>query len=210
MDWSSIFTIENMKILGTFLGTIFGALIVVRKSFKEQISKYMPSTDIPKKINRQSNLDIRIQNRMETLKEMFNADRIQIYEFHNGGHYANGRSALKTTCTYETCRYGIKSSQKEMSCIPLSCIPNFMTKLLSSGYVEVKDIELIKSKMPSTYELKKNIDVKSFYSNIIKNMDGDPVGFVSIQFCQNEYKIDEKEVANFIGFLEEALSQLMS
>lgn len=146
---------------------------------------------------------------MESLKEELNADRIQIYEFHNGIHYANGRSALRTTCPYEVCRYGIKPYQNYMQAVPLSCIPNFIKRLLDNGKLIVKELKDIEKTMPSTYALKKNQDIKSFYDIIIKNRIGEPIGFVVIQFCENEYNIDEIEVSRFVGFLEETLSNIL-
>lgn len=163
------------------------------------------TSEIPKKVTKQSAIDFEIFNRLDQDKERLNADRIQVYEFHNGGHYANGRSALKTTCTYESVRSGNKSFISQMSCIPLGCIPNFINELLTKYTVEVQDIETIKSVMPSTYSLQKTMGVKSFYSTIICNGEGDPVGFVSIQFTKNAYNNDQVLVNKLVGFIEDKL-----
>lgn len=165
--------------------------------------------NISTKIKKQSEIDTNIYSRMEHLKEILNADRIQIYEFHNGIHYANGRSALRTTCTYEVCRYGIAPCQTYMQAVPLSCIPNFIKKLLDDGKIIVKELKDIEKTMPSTYALKNSQNIKSFYDIIIKNGVGEPIGFVAIQFCENEYNVDEIEISRFVGFLEETLSNIL-
>ena len=83
-----------------------GTLVVTAMKTKKQIED-----TIPKKLKKQCGIDTIIIQRMEEVKEILDADRVQIYDFHNGDHYANGRSALKTTCTYEVVRTGVKGYQ---------------------------------------------------------------------------------------------------
>ena len=94
-----------------------------------------------------------------------------------GGHYANGRSALKTSCSYEVVRTGIKGHQKELQVVPLSCIPHFVEKLLNNNILKVNDLEELKDTMPATYELKKSQNVASFYDVILNNKNGEPIRF---------------------------------
>ena len=109
----------------TALITAIGGMFVALKKTKKEIEE-----TIPKKIKKQCDIDIEIVKRMEEIKEFLNADRVQIYDFHNGGHYANGRSALKVSCSYEVCRAGVKSYQMYLQSIPLNCIPQFIKELL--------------------------------------------------------------------------------
>ena len=211
MNWQSFFSAENMALIGTVIGSVVGSLIVCITSFQKALRKYMNSgrEDISKKIRKQSEIDTTIYRRMENLKEVLNADRIQIYEFHNGIHYANGRSALRTTCTYEVCRAGIQTHQTDLQAVPLSCIPNFTKKLLDDGKLEITDLENIKESMPATYQLKKSQGIKSFFDIIIKNKNDEPIGFLAIQFCKNNHNVKEDEILRFVGFLEEILSDIL-
>lgn len=90
--------------------TAIAALIVAFYKAKEDVK-----TAIPKKIKGQVLIDSEITNEIENLKEYLIADRVQIYDFHNGGHYANGRSALKTSCSYEVVRSRNKGASKRAS-----------------------------------------------------------------------------------------------
>ncbi len=96
-----------------------------------------------------------------------------------GGHYANGRSALKTSCSFEVVRSGIKGHQKELQSVPLSCIPHFVQLLLDKEELKVNNLEDIKDNMPSTYQLKKEQEVASFYDIILNNEEGEPIRFFS-------------------------------
>ena len=93
--------IENIETFLLGLAAIIaavGVLIKAIKSTKKEIDS------LPKRIKKQVNIDDLIISKMEEVKEQLNADRVQVYDFHNGGHYANGRSALKTSCSYEVVR----------------------------------------------------------------------------------------------------------
>lgn len=193
--------------LTALITSICGLIIAIKKAKKELET-------IPKKIKKQCNIDYEIISRMESLKEFLNADRVQLYDFHNGGHYANGRSALKTSCTYEVCRSGCKSYQMYLQAIPLSCIPQFIKTLLNKEELKVNNLEQIKDTMQSTYSLKKEQGIKSFYDVIICNKAKEPIGFLAIQYSQENminYKQDEwNEILKLKFFIEENLEKMLT
>ena len=129
-----------------------------------------------------------------------------------GGHYANGRSALKTSCTYEVCRNGCRSYQMYLQSIPLSCIPQFIETLLNKEELKVNDLENIKQRMTSTYHLKKDQGVRSFYDIVIHNKDKEPIGFLAVQYLTENkvnFKHDQKnEILKLKFFIEENLEKM--
>lgn len=194
-----------LLILG--LGALVVALLKTYKNTRKELDS------IPKKLKRQASVDNLIIEELEKLKESVNADRVQIYDFHNGGHYANGRSALKTSCTYEVCRAGIQPKQAQLQAIPVSCISKFVSELLNDGKLEIKNLEEIKDSMPATYQLKKSMGLNSFYDVVINNKNGDPIGFLAVQFVKNPYNVkyesDKEKVLKTKFFIEEKLEELL-
>ena len=171
-------SITTVIISLTALITALCGLIVAIKKTKKELENALPQ-----KIKKQCSIDSEIICRMESIKELLNADRVQIYDFHNGGHYANGRSALKVSCSYEVCRTGIKACQMYLQSIPLSCIPQFIKTLLNKNELKIDDLEDIKNDMPATYALKKDQNVASFFDVILNNKNNEPIGFLAIQYC---------------------------
>lgn len=212
MDWKSLLTPDNIESFITTIVTVVCVLVAALKTVKIQINNALQNRDasIPGKIKKQTNIDVEIMKKIEEVKEQLNADRVQVYEFHNGGHYSAGRTAFKTTCTYESCRYGVQSYQINLCNVPLNCIPNFTNKLLDDGEIEILDIKNIENSMPSTYELKKSMQITSCFDMVIRNKDGHPVGFVAIQFTKNKYNIDKSVVQKLVWFLEEKLTSSMA
>lgn len=203
MEW---FTALLMGI--TAIISAMGTLIVTAIKTKKQIED-----TIPRKLKKQCDIDAEIIKRMEDVKEFLQADRVQIYDFHNGGHYANGRSALKTTCSYEVTRTGIKGYQMYLQALPLSAIPRFTKELLDKGEMCVEDIESIKSKMPGAYNIKLEQGVKGFHDVILHNKDKEPIGFLGIQYVNNPHKTYNKnekdEILRLKFFIEENLESMI-
>ena len=56
--------------LGTFIATVIKAKTEIENT-------------LPRKIQKQCSIDLEITNKMEDLKEFVQADRVQIYDFHN-------------------------------------------------------------------------------------------------------------------------------
>ena len=203
MQWLTAFLLALTALISAFTGV----LLSVTK-LKKQVEETIPS-----KVRRQSGIDTEIIRRMEQVKELLNGDRVQLYDCHNGEHYANGRSALKTSCTYEVLRQGITSHQMKLQSIPLSCIPKFIKTLLDKNQLEVKDIEDLKEIMPATYSLKKAQDIKSFYDIILNNKQGEPIGFIAIQYVSDYRKTysnnDRENLLRLKFFIEENLETLI-
>ena len=199
--------LNDFALLIIAIGAVIVAVIKSYKNTKKEIDT------LPKRIKNQVNIDDLIISKMEDLKEFLNADRVQIYDFHNGGHYANGRSALKTSCTYEVIRTGINHKQNYLQSIPLSCLSRFVSKLMNDGFLEVRNLEEIKDEMPSTYQLKRDMQINSFYDVILNNKNGEPIGFLAIQYVKNKYNIlkekDKQEILKLKFFIEEKLEKMM-
>ena len=200
--------ITSMIIGLTALLTAIAGLIVALNKAKKTIEE-----TIPQKIKKQCNIDYLIINKMEEVKELLNADRVQVYDFHNGGHFANGRSALKVSCSYEVCRAGIKSYQMYLQSIPLNCIPQFIKKLLNENRMKINNLEEIKDLMPATYSLKKSQNVKSYFDIILNNEFNEPIGFLAIQYESiNKVNFSEKEINEILKlkfFIEENLEKMI-
>ena len=56
---------------------------------------------VSSKVPKHSQIDLNILKRMEEFKELLKVDRVNVNEFHNGGHYAKRNYALKVFYTYE-------------------------------------------------------------------------------------------------------------
>lgn len=196
----------NVEVIATTIGTFLAGGYICYKVCKQKIDKFLKNwqSSVSSKVPRQSKIDIKILNRMEEVKEIMDADRVHVYEFHNGEHYANGRSALKVSCTYEVVRAGTQSVQRSCMSVPLSVMPKYIATILDSSIVNVKDIENIRDSMPATYNLKFSQNVKAFTNVVIINRQNEPVGFIEVQwFDKKKFTENEHELLRLAAFIEE-------
>ena len=202
IDFNTVLTIATN--LGYLIAGGFICYFVVKKKLTEYFKEIKNNLNVGSKVPKQAKTDIEIIRRMEQVKELLNADRVLVYEFHNGEHYANGRSALKFSCTYEVCRAGVTQIQTKLSAVPISCVPHFITQLLDEEFIKQVNIENIKEKMPATYQLRKSLNITSYQDLVIKNAKGEPVGFIAVQWCDNKKMCsDDKELYKLAAFVEE-------
>lgn len=194
--------LEIAKNIGIFIAELIVGLFFC----KQYLDKYFKKTNVAKMLPRQNKLDMEMLNKLEYVKEILNADRVHIYEFHNGEHYSSNRPAYKFSCTYEVFKAGNKPVQQECINLPTNCMPSFVNKIMKDGKFVCKDLESIKDNMASTYNFKKALNIKSFYDVAIKNREGEIIGFVAIHWFKKEnMKIEEDVVKQLVWYVEEHL-----
>ncbi len=67
-------TVISVTALIAAVGTLIATIIKAKKEIENTL---------PRKIQKQCSIDMEITNKMEDLKEFVQADRVQIYDFHN-------------------------------------------------------------------------------------------------------------------------------
>ena len=146
---------------------------------------------------------------MDYYKELLKADRILLFEFHNGQHDSNYRSALKMSASYEVYRAGLESSREKCSNLPIAIMPRFIASITRDGFAWCKDIEEIRYDMGNSYEFKKSIGIKAFYDVAIKDECGNVIGFVAVQWNETmPTDIDIKNIDHLAWHMEEAVKKL--
>lgn len=204
MDWGVI------KDVAVSFGSILAAIVIGAITFKKKMDSYFDEKkeNVPGKVIKQSDIDNKILTRLEHVKEALNADRILVFDFHNGEHFANGRSALRMSASYEVVRYGVERKQQDLQKLPLSILPNLIRELLDKGIYFVDDFEKFKNVQPE-YSICSALQMKALYNYIINDSNGAPVGFVSIQFKNRTDTVDESITRKLIWFIEEKINDLV-
>lgn len=202
---------ENVLEFAKYIGLFIAGCVIAYTTCKKELSSYFNkqklkvSTNLPK----QSSLDVKIVEKMEYTKELLNADHIQVYEFHNGEHYSDGRSAMKLSCTYEVDKASVMSIRHNSVGIPIACIPHFVDKILTDGKFFCDDLEKLKVSMPATYEFKKSNSIGCFADYAIKNKYNQIVAFIAVIWNNpKDYNANELEIEKLALFVENKLDEM--
>ena len=74
-----------------------------------------------------------INQKIEHIKDEFNADRVWVTQFHNGGNfYPTGKSMAKFSIMYETVNPGVSSVQSNFHNIPVNLFSKSINQLLQN------------------------------------------------------------------------------
>jgi hypothetical protein len=137
----------------------------------------------------------RVMHKLDQIKEDFNADRVWVTQFHNGGHfYPTGKSIAKFSVVYETVNIGVGSIQSNFQNIPVSLFSKSTNELLDNDIISIVDY---KDPTIETYGLKyvaEESNCKSGYLFSIKTIEDKFIGCLGIDYTKRKTKLDLESI----------------
>ena len=183
---------ENyLGIIVAFITGVIGPILVVY--IKNKLNK-AEKPDMVRETLRVSEL---VTTKIEHIKDEFDADRVWITQFHNGGNfYPTGKSMAKFSIMYETVNTGIQSVQSNFSNIPVNLFSKSINELLSNDVIQIYDY---KDETIATFGLKyiaEDTGCKSGYLFAIKTIDDKFIGCLGLDFTKRKTKLDQDSIQN--------------
>jgi hypothetical protein len=136
-----------------------------------------------------------INSKIEHIREEFNADRVWVAQFHNGGNfYPTGKSMAKFSIIYETVSTNASSIQNNFHNIPVNLFSKSINQLLNNDTIEIPDF---KDETVATYGLKYIADesgCKSGYLFAIKTIDEKFIGIMGVDYTKRKTKLDIESI----------------
>jgi hypothetical protein len=136
-----------------------------------------------------------INQKIDHIRDEFNADRVWISQFHNGGNfYPTGRSMAKFSIMYEAVSSNASSVQSNFKNIPVNLFSRSINQLLQNDVIEVADF---KDETIATYGLKyvaEESGCKSSYLFAIKTIDDKFIGVLSVEYTKRKTKLNMEDI----------------
>jgi len=182
---------ENyVSIVIAFITGVIGPVLVIY--IKSKLEKKKVKPDMVKETLRVSEL---ITTKIEHIKEEFDADRVWITQFHNGGNfYPTGKSMAKFSIMYESVHPGVASVQSNFHNIPVNLFSKSINELLSNDIIEIPDY---KDDSIATFGLKyiaEDTNCKSGYLFAIKTIDDRFIGTLGLDYTKRKKKLDMESI----------------
>ena len=178
------------QIIVAFLTGVAGPILVML--IKAHLDRKKSPSDMVADAVEIGNL---VTAKIEHIKDEFNADRVWVAQFHNGGHfYPTGKSIAKFSVFYETVKVGIASIQNNFQNIPVNLFSKSVNELLENDIIEIHDFK--DEKIP-TFGLKyiaEESGCKSGYLFAIKSIDGKFIGTLGLDFTKRKTKLDIESI----------------
>ena len=131
---------HTMELLGMVLVAVITALVgpagleYVKVKLSKPISKDIVRDDIER--------NLVIFDEISEIRDMLDADRIWICQFHNGGHFLHtNKSIQKFSITYEDTKPGIGSVIHLFTDIPLSLYSRSMNHIMENKHLWIPDFK---------------------------------------------------------------------
>lgn len=123
---------------GFIVASLFGGVLLY---FYKRIKKivFMLITGFKSRFNKtipaMIQRDMEIYNQLFDIKAKTEADRVFIFQFHNGSYYTNSASQMKMSCTHEVVSEGISRESRNMQDLILSQFAAFTGELINESFV---------------------------------------------------------------------------
>jgi hypothetical protein len=125
----------STEVIVAFITGILGPVILLY--LKTKIDKSKKKPDMVKDTLKVSEL---VNQKIEHIRDEFNADRVWVTQFHNGGNfYPTGKSMAKFSIMYETVSLGTSSVQSNFHNIPVNLFSKSINQLLQNDVIEIHD-----------------------------------------------------------------------
>lgn len=182
---------ENLTgIIIAFITGVVGPILVLYIKSKLEGKKEKP--DMVKETLRVSEL---VTSKIEHIKDEFDADRVWVTQFHNGGNfYPTGKSMAKFSIMYETVNSGVSSVQSNFHNIPVNLFSKSINELLNNDVIEIYDF---KDETIPTFGLKyiaEDTGCKSEYLFAIKSIDDKFIGSLGVEYTKRKKKLDIESI----------------
>ena len=182
---------ENFaSIAVAFISGVLGPISLLY--IKHLLDKKKVKPDMVKETLRVSEL---VTTKIEHIKDEFDADRVWITQFHNGGNfYPTGKSMAKFSIMYETVHPGVASVQSNFHNIPVNLFSKSINELLSNDVIEISDY---KDESIATFGLKyiaEDTNCKSGYLFAIKTIDDKFIGTLGLDYTKRKKRLDMESI----------------
>ncbi len=167
--------VEWIPILAAFISGVFGPIVV-----KYAAKRFEAAKD---PLNDAFVFGEKVEEKLYELIEEYEADRLYILQFHNGGHYyPTGKSIQKFSMFYEVVKDNKFSVRNNFQNIPVHLFSKSLKQLSEHNYIAIADYT---DPAVATFGLKyiaEESGTKSSYLLTVRNIDNRLIAVLGIDF----------------------------
>lgn len=198
-------TLVSLVVLGSFTWFLIRFILRMMKRQEKKIdalieklvTKDADEDDIEEKLSNFAVNANRVRQLSYYLLNEFDADRVSVYEYHNGGKSVAGVDFKKCSNTYEATAKGIDEMYNEQQNLPISV--NFLWNklLIDKKPILISDIKTLEQTDNTIFQILSSQGIKSYYSRLILNYNSKPIGFVVITYYNENVALDNEQLKIF-------------
>lgn len=178
-------------IIAAFLSGIAGPLLV--HWYKQyQVKKRLEQRDT---IAEELKYSKQIIQKIEDIKDKFQADRVWISQFHNGGHYIPGNTSVqKFSIFYEVLDPNVPSIRRNFQNIPVALFAASTSHIHDKNYLAIPDYKDPNIENYGLRYIAEETGAKSFYGFAIFCIENKLTGILGVEFTKKKKELTKEEI----------------
>lgn len=177
-------------IIVAFITGVLGPVSVI--VIKNWLDSKKKKPDIVKDALKVSGL---VTDRIEEIREDYEADRVWITQFHNGGNfYPTGKSIAKFSVIYETVDVDVNSIQGSFRNIPVNLFSKSINHLLENDKIIIPDYKDVTVATHGLKYVAESTNCKSGYLFAIKTIDDKFIGTLGIDYTKEKMNLSKQSI----------------
>lgn len=162
------------------------AIFALQESLNHIVKKnYDPVVELTAKAER-------VNERLQYLLQSTDADRVYIFQFHNGVTYYTGEHAQRFTCTYEIAKQGISLEAQNLQGLQVSVYSWFISQTLKGEmcYIDVDNIPHYTTRYTLHAQGIQSLKVMPLIHN------GQVVGMIGVDYVSHQNEFVKEPIYN--------------
>jgi hypothetical protein len=150
------------------------------------------------------NQNVRLRELLSELRVPYSADRVRLYQFHNGEYYHSGESIMKCSLTHYVTRIGVANPPAGLG-IPTTQMVMSLKLLQDNASVEL---------LPDTFDddsLQDSIFVETgaqlALASVVRNSRSNWIGILVVCWMNKPKTADPEQLKNYAKLIGQFLSQ---
>lgn len=141
-----------------------------------------------------------MQYLIDRLKHHYGASHIMLYYFHNGEKAANGYSFYKVSCLLESFNDKLRvSKKKDHQAIPLMLMADYLKHFKDVGVFKYVGKGNTNGHIENIEEYLNADNIDSTYSYVYKDLDGNTICNLVMNFCNGEVDVTDFDYFHQVG-----------
>lgn len=196
-EWVKLAMNNGIALVGIFFIAVWGSrkldeVFSVVLGLARDNSK---SPRFPESVISTMELDSKIMMILHQVREEFDACRVYIFSYHNGGKNLIGLDFAKVSCTHEVVAKGVQPNQRWLQNMPVTLFHAFSRLILNGAGVVCPDVEAcFKDRDSGTYETLRAQCIKSCYCFGLLSDGGLPIGYLGVDYVREPKDLPESEL----------------
>lgn len=178
-----------IPVVTAIIGSITAIAVIWYRNYLHKKNKDMEVCKVQKNITQ----DKEIIDTLEELRIRHSADRLTVFQFHNGGDYYTGKSIQKISMSYEVVGKGIQRIIEGAQNIPVSACNASLKPLLDNWCTSYYDINNdFPESLCKMHQL--NAGNKSTYQWGLFDLDRNVIGIMTLDYVKRRKKLSKESL----------------